>query len=179
MSEYRGGTNILSEAKAIEVYDQYEQVYRSITEIEEAISSLKDTLYYDYDPDLYNSQKEFERDVESDIEELENLKEKIVSRITEAAYAAISDWLNKNKSWLGDNRNDISYIIYHNRSTGGTAWEALIETNYDDEAVELIDRMEIAQNRHQSTSYDAIDKRGMTNDQVAELRTDINRNIRG
>jgi len=71
----------------------------------------------------------------------------------------------------------ISEVVRTNKSTNGSAWKALVDEGDDyvnyldiDEKEELLERVLKAHHRHRHTSYDTIDKSGMTDDEVAQLR---------
>jgi uncharacterized phage infection (PIP) family protein YhgE len=70
--------------------------------------------------------------------------------------------------------------VLHNYKSHGTAWELLIEAIMFDnmEIADVAEEMiKVSKARHEETDYDNISKKGMSDEEVAQLRKDKNRKI--
>ena len=82
------------------------------------------------------------------------MKEKLNEKRKDVEIEAINEWIEINNGWLGKNKFEIENAIIENKETNGTAWESLIKTTNEEEALEMLRRMDISSKRHSATDYD-------------------------
>lgn len=123
----------------------------------------------------YTTLEDWRSRFDDDKAELKSLLDDL-NNLPDPEKAAIDDWLKDNEKWLGDKYDDVVDAIYNNQTTGGTAWKALLTAD-EEEARGLLDAMEVAAQRHGSTKYDEVSKRGLSDDAVAEIRREFNQDL--
>lgn len=100
------------------------------------------------------------------------------SIIRDGRISKIEEWVNNNFSEiqnekLGIDEYELTNAIKGNMDTNGTAWELINEEDIDS-AIDTLKALLVADYRHNQTDYDSIDKSGMSDDRVKQLRREYN-----
>jgi hypothetical protein len=162
----------------IEVEDSMGKIYRDIDSIDDEINKVQRKIYgNDYDSDIYDNFDEAEIDMRQEIKEFEAMKSSFIKEQKKKEKDSIFEWVEKNKLFFGEDYRYIEDAIIENHNTNGSLWRAIIHSNKD-ELPDLLDRLDISTKRHTTTNYDNIDKRGLSDDEVKELRRDFNEGLK-
>ena len=131
-------------------------------EVENGYTLNREELYEEEQEKLSRAIAEIQREQEEYEETLkEAMKEE--SEMEEEAFQQIVGECRMN----GIDGEGIE-LMKQNRITGGTAWREAAENN------DMFRRMAIAKYRHEDTFYDQIDKRGRSEEEIADFRRGMN-----
>jgi hypothetical protein len=154
-----------------EAIDEINEFYNDIKEVEpdDVTDSFTDQFGIEYDNyEEYLESWENERwDAE---EEFRTSYNKWQSSIGED-ISKLNSKINK----FVEEGNEVD--LYENFITNGTAWKVYLEafSNGDEDGIKrMTSALQVSKFRHEKTDYDTISKKGLTQEQIAEIRKEHN-----
>jgi hypothetical protein len=163
------------ELSAEDIEDELQKIWREENSGKDYEDQLKEEgeLLDEYG-NSYHTIEEWTNRFADDKAELRDLKNQLGEEITTHEEDSIYAWLKSNEGWLGEKYDNIAEAVLQNRRTGGTAWEALLRSDNEEEAEGLLTAIGVAAQRHGETNYDSVSKRGMSNEEVSDVRREFN-----